>query len=241
MKRDGNITTTGLTITCPDGFAMPGLLVLPGAPSGPLPGLLMITEPFGINAEMRRLAAAFAAAGHAVLVPDLVARKPWLACIRALMRDLHKGEGRGVDDLLAARATLAARPEVDAARLAVTGFCMGGGFALILAKSGLFQVAAPFYGQTPGRLDGACPVIANYGARDGLMKGHARHLQEEAIRLSIPHELHIHEGAGHAFMTLPPNRLLALLGPLSPAHAAYHPRAAAEAMARVLAFLENHL
>jgi carboxymethylenebutenolidase len=77
-----------ISFQCDDGFKMGGVLVRPETHSQKRwPGLLMITEPFGINDEMRRLAAAFAAAGYVVLVPDLVSRKPWLWCLRQLMRD----------------------------------------------------------------------------------------------------------------------------------------------------------
>jgi carboxymethylenebutenolidase len=118
---------------------------------------------------------------------------------------------------------------------------MGGGFALLLAKTGLFQVAAPFYGQTPQNLEGACPVVASYGARDGLMQRHASQLTQEVQRLNIPHDIKIYPNAGHAFMNKPPHWALALIGPLSPAHAAYEPVAAADAMRRVLSFLPLHL
>lgn len=44
------------------------------------------------------------------------------------------------------------------------GLCMGGGFALLRGKTGLFRVSAPFYGQVPLSMEGSCPVVASYGA-----------------------------------------------------------------------------
>lgn len=225
---------------CKDGFAMPVLLHAPREPV-PAPGLLFVSEPFGINAEMQRVAGEFAAAGYVVAMPDLMCRGSWFSCLRALMSDLRRGHGRGVDDLLAAREWLISRDEVVADRVAVMGLCMGGGFALILGKTGLFRVSAPFYGQTPLDMTGTCPVVASYGERDRMIAPHARQLGDELKRLDVPHDLKTYPGAGHSFMTSPPNLALKLLGPYLPPHARFDPAAAADATQRVLRFLARHM
>ena len=50
------------------------------------------------------------------------------------------------------REALAARPDVDAERVAVAGFCQGGGFALVAAVAPGFSAAAVNYGMDPGKL-----------------------------------------------------------------------------------------
>lgn len=40
----------------------------------PLPGIVFIYEPFGINSEMQRLADEIAIEGYAVMIPDLLSR-----------------------------------------------------------------------------------------------------------------------------------------------------------------------
>lgn len=225
---------------CRDGFSMRSLLLVPRGRL-PTPGLLFIAEPFGINAEMRRVASDIAAAGYVVMAPDLLTRGSWFSCVRALMGDLRRGHGQGVDDLLAAREWLVGRSEVQAERVAVMGLCMGGGFALILGKTGLFRVSAPFYGQTPDDLTGICPVVASFGQRDRMIEPHAKRLGKEMKRLGVTHDIKTYPGAGHSFMTRPPNLALALLGPFLPAHAGHHPAAAADATQRVLSFLAEHL
>ncbi|MDE2578091.1 MAG: dienelactone hydrolase family protein [Hyphomicrobiales bacterium] len=225
---------------CPDGFHMRALVLAPKT-GADLPGLLFVAEPFGLNNEIQRVAREIASNGYVVMLPDLMSRGPWFSCVRALMGDLRRERGRGVDDLLAARVWLAGQRGVDPSRMAVIGLCMGGGFALILSKTGLFQVAAPFYGQTPHSLDGACPIVASYGARDRIVREHAEHLRQEVERLDIPHDIKTYEGAGHSFMTRAPNRLMAVIGPLTPARAGYEPNAASDATRRVVKFLRQHL
>lgn len=53
--------------------------------------------------------------------------------------------------------------------------------------------------------------------------------------------LKVYPGAGHSFLTQAPNRLLALLGPILPAHAGFDAAAAADATRRLLAFLQQYL
>jgi carboxymethylenebutenolidase len=228
------------SFTCSDGFAMPCYISRPEERS-PLPGLIIIYEAFGMNAEMERLADEIASAGYVVMIPDLLSRGRWFDCIRKLMGDLKRGHGGGLQDLLEARNWLAQQPFVAAGRVGVMGLCMGGGFALLLAKTGLFRVSAPFYGQVPEHLDGACPIVASYGARDKLTIDHARRLIAEAERLNIPHDIKIYPGAGHSFMNKPANRFMALVGPWLPPHAGFDPEAASDAMKRLINFLGAHL
>jgi carboxymethylenebutenolidase len=54
-----------------DGTPMPAVLTVPDGAEGPVPGVLMIYEIFGMSDEMRRVARDLAAEGYAVLIPDL--------------------------------------------------------------------------------------------------------------------------------------------------------------------------
>lgn len=228
------------SFTCSDGFAMPSYISRP-AKGSPFPSLVLVYEAFGMNAEMKRLADEIASAGYVVMIPDLLSRGSWFACIRKLMSDLKQGHGRGIQDLIETRNWLDQQQFVETGRVGVMGLCMGGGFALLLAKTGLFRVSAPFYGQVPDQMDGACPIVGSYGARDKLTIKHARRLVAEVERLNIPNDIKFYPGAGHSFMNKPANRFIELIGPWLPPHAGFNADAAADSMKRLIHFMGNHL
>lgn len=228
------------TIACGDGFKMPGYLTRPDNP-GRLPALVFIFEAFGFTAEMKRVADEFAEAGYVVLMPNLFSRGSWFSCIRSVMKDLMRGEGQGIDDILSARAWLRDCTYTDAERIGIIGFCMEGGFALLLSKRGLFRVAAPFYGKSPDKLDGACPMVASYGGRDKMLLPEVAKIKSETQRLKIPSDIKVYPEAGHGFMNHAPNPVLGLLGRILPIHSGYNPDAAVDAKNRVIAFLQQHL
>jgi carboxymethylenebutenolidase len=175
------------------------------------------------------------------MIPDLLSRGRWFTCIRQLMKDLQAEQGRGVTDLLAARAWLVAQAEVDARQTVVLGLCMGGGFALLLAKTGLFQVAAPFYGHVPVSLKGSCPIVASYGECDEVFKLHYVRLKAEVKREKIPADLKLYPQVGHSFMNQAPSRGLQLIGGLLPMHTGHHPATEEHARQRVVAFIRKHI
>ena len=223
-----------------DGTPMPAVLTLPDGADGPVPGVLMIYEIFGMSDEMRRVARDLAAEGYAVLIPDVFARgrvRP--LCVAATMRTMVTGRGAAMDDLEAARRWLADRPEVDGTRLGAIGFCMGGSFALLLARTGLYKVSAPFYGRPPD-LPRSCPVVASFGGRDLGMRGAPEKLTADLDAAGVPHDVKVYPEAGHSFFTRTPGLTGQLVRRL-PIHAEYHEASAQDAHRRVVAFFEEHL
>ena len=140
--------------------------------AGPYPGVLVLHESFGLNDDMRRIASRFAEEGYAVLLPNLFSHGSRIVCLSRVMTDMVRGSiDREIADILAARAALAEREDVDADRIAVAGFCLGGGFALIAATKPGFKAAAVNYGDVPkdrAKLDGVCPVVASFGSKDRM-------------------------------------------------------------------------
>jgi carboxymethylenebutenolidase len=176
------------------------------------------------------------------LAPDLF-RRGEPACVVKTLTSMITSTGFAYEVIDAARAHLAGRADVDADRIAVAGFCLGGGFALVAAADQAFAVAAPFYGAVPrsaSRLQGLCPTIAQFGALDTPYRSHANRLARHLEELGVEHEVHIYDDVGHSFM----NQLEGKLSPLSrhlPIHAFYDPATEAVAWDRLLDFFERHM
>ena len=69
---------------------------------------------------------------------------------------------------------------------------------LMAAGAGTF--AAAFYGEVPDELDGVCPVVAGYGARDRVYGEHGQRLERRLEALGVAHDVVTYPDAGHSFM-----------------------------------------
>jgi carboxymethylenebutenolidase len=221
---------TTIEIDTPAG-RIDALLDIPDG-QGPWPGVVVIHDATGYRADI-------AAAGFVALTPNMFARGGWARCVTRVMRELLTKRGRALDDVLAARDHLQALPECTG-RVGIAGFCMGGGFALIMSPKG-FGASAPFYGtplprQLSETLDGACPVVASLGGRDPLGIGAPKKLQRVLDQKGITNDVKVYPRAGHSFANkLPAQPLLRIAG------FGYDQAATEDAWARVFAFFGQHL
>lgn len=231
-----------ISITVAAGRTIRAHLALPAAE--PAPAVLVLHEMFGLNDDIRRIAGKFAAAGYVALAPDIFeGRGPKPICMVRTMTQIRRGHGPAVEDMLAARDYLAGRDDVDGDRIGVAGFCMGGGFALLLGAVGDFKAAAPFYGDVRDDANtyrNICPVVGSWGGKDRVFAKKAGVLQRHLETLGVDHDVKLYPDAGHSFMSQHPPWLMAL-APMSPLYARYDDAAATDAWGRVLEFFTEHI
>ena len=116
---------------------------------------------------------------------------------------------------------------------------MGGSFALLLARTGLYKVSAPFY-NTPVDVPRACPVVASYGGRDLMVRGVASKLESQLDALGVPNDVKVYPEMGHSFYTETPG-LVGEIAKRSPIHGEYHEPAPGTRARGSSAFFGEHL
>jgi carboxymethylenebutenolidase len=229
-----------------DGSAMRAEFFLPDSVAHPAPAVVIIFDVFGMTADLNRIAKRFAENGYAAIIPNLYDH-PGLKflCVVSAVRSSMRGSGREFEDIELARDYLSARAEVDAQRIAITGFCLGGGFAILLAARGGYKASAPFYGEVPKEIEalrGSCPMIASYGELDAPRLVEAgRRLEKFLTTLQIPHDVKFYAQAGHSFMNRNTGFLAERVSPHLPMHARYDHESSEDSWRRIFAFFEQHL
>ncbi len=231
-----------IRVPLPDGADRPAVLARPPG-EGPFPGVVVIHDLFGMKPDTGRHCMRFAEAGYVAIAPDLYDGGR-AGCVVRTVLDMSGRPGKTLPILDAVRRHLAERPDVDADRLGVIGFCMGGAFALLAGADHDYAVAAPFYGAVPKkreRLAGLCPTLAQYGARDRMFASQASRLSAHLEGLGVEHELLVHDGVGHSFMNDHGDDWWFSMGRHTPMRAAYDEQTEAIAWTKVLAFFDAHL
>jgi carboxymethylenebutenolidase len=209
--------------------------------TGSVPGIVVLHEAFGLNDDIRAHCQRLADEGYLALAPNLYSRGARWRCLLETFRTLSRREGQAFNDVESARQFLAEHPRCSG-KVGVIGFCMGGGFALLMAPRGIFDAVAASYGRVPedveSLLEGACPIVGSYGGRDRTMRGHAERLESALVELDVPHDVKEYPAATHSFM----NRqggILRLLGRVG--GFGHHEPSAEDAWHRVLAMFREHL
>ncbi len=211
--------------------------------SGPHPAVVIAFHVGGLDDFDRKMADQLAEAGFVAVVPDLFHRfsKEVMDGPR-LDRLGHLKDADIIADMNAAVDFLTANSAINDDRIGVTGFCMGGRIAWLMAASNqIFKCTVPFYGgnimgnwgpgDTPFSMANKinCPMLFHFGAEDGNPSVADRDtFDAELKRLGKDFEFHTYHGAGHAFMDhTNPDR--------------YHEASAAAAWPRTIDFFNKHL
>ncbi|KIS27246.1 dienelactone hydrolase [Arthrobacter sp. SPG23] len=187
------------------GIEIGGYLARPaGDKAGP--AVLICHENRGLTPHIEDVARRFAKAGYAALALDLLSREGGTA---SLDRDAvpgaltQAGVQRHVADFATAFDFLDRQDFVDAGRIAMTGFCFGGGITWQAATelSGLKATSA-FYGPAPDldKVPAMKPaVLGIYAELDQRITGAMPDLRDALAATDVRHELKVYPGVDHAF------------------------------------------
>ncbi|GIV70006.1 dienelactone hydrolase family protein [Caldilinea sp.] len=215
----------------PDGETLSGYWARPQG-EGSWPAVVVLQEWWGVNEHIMDVARRIAAQGYVALAPDLykgqIATEPDEA--RKLVMELDMAAA--VEEIGSAIDFLLAQEFVRGEKVGVVGFCMGGRLTLMTALANdKLAVAVPFYGAPLTPEEAAqvkAPVLGLYGAEDSGIPVDAVLAMGEALTAAgIDNEIHIYEGAPHAFF--------------NDTRASYRPEAAADAWERMLQWFEKYL
>jgi carboxymethylenebutenolidase len=232
---------TGETVTygssAPDaGDATPltGYLARPTDHEGPLPALIVVHEWWGLNDNVRAMTDRLAGEGYLALAVDLyggaVAEDPETA--RTLVTEaldhldrIGANVAQGLDYLAAHN---------DGGELGVIGWCFGGAVSLQTAiRAGdRLDAAVIYYGRLvtePEELSAIqAPILAFFGTEDeSIPVETVRAFEAAAQGVGKSVEVHVYEGANHAFA--------------NPSGHNYDAEAATDAWTRTVAFLAREL
>ena len=188
------------SIKRPDGKTLQGYLAEPAA-GAKAPGVVVIQEWWGLNAQIKGVADRMAAAGYRALVPDLYRGKVALAANEAehLMTNLNFGDAAGQDVRGAVQHLKAT-----SAKAGVTGFCMGGALTLLSAVNvPEVDAAVAWYGFPPLEYIDAtrikAPLLGHYAIDDVPFPIATVDKLEEKLRAAqVKFEFHRYK-AQHAF------------------------------------------
>ncbi|HSP33487.1 MAG TPA: dienelactone hydrolase family protein [Thermoanaerobaculia bacterium] len=211
-----------------------GYLATPASDKGKHPAVIVIQEWWGLNDWVKEQADRFAKDGMVALAVDLYHGK--VATTQEEAHELMRGlpEDRAMADLKAGFRYLQERKDVDTKRIGVIGWCMGGGYALMLAQAEPKLAGAVVnYGHLmadPKEIAKIkVPLLGNFGAEDrGIPPADVKAFESALHKEGKSADFKIYDGAGHAFMN-PNNK------------GGYVPAATEDAWKRIDGFFAEHL
>lgn len=222
---------------------IPGYLARPAA-KGRHPVVFVYSEVFGVHEWVKDICRRLAKAGYVALAPDFFVRAgdpSKLTDIGEVIKIVAQASDAQVtSDTAAALKFLAAQPYTDMKRLAVTGFCWGGGKTwLAVERFPEFKAGAAWYGplKANARIPSAAPldlvkdlkapVLGLYGGKDqGIPLGDIEAMRAAAKAAGKPVEIIVYPEAQHGF--------------LADYRPSYSAEAGPDAWKRMLAFFKAH-
>jgi carboxymethylenebutenolidase len=203
------IVTQTPTLASEGPRAFDSYLAQPEAHRGP--GLIILTEMWGVAPSKTAMAEDYARKGWCALVPNMFWRSEFTGVVpfdqadKAWTRLKAFDFDRAADDARTAVEWLRASPHCTG-RVAAIGFCMGGRTAfLAAARAGVDAAVALYALGIAKHLDEmtkiTCPLQLHYGLSDEHIPRSEIDAVTTAAKPNPNVEVHLYPGAGHGFFT----------------------------------------
>lgn len=212
-----------------------GYLTRPTSAKGPLPGIIVVHEWWGLNDNIRRMTDRLAGEGYEALAVDLYDGQPAAKTpdeAKKLMMGAMGNKDAAKDNLRQAYAYL--HDHEHATKMGVIGWCFGGGWALqtALLFPDTLDAAVMYYGQPVTDVKTLAtlkmPLLGLFGQEDmGITVADVLNFQDALKQAGVKAEIQEYPGAGHAFA--------------NPSGEHYNPAVAKDAWRRTVAFFKQYL
>ncbi len=201
------------------------------AESGKYPGVILIHEWWGLTSNIKDMARNLASHGYRVLAVDLYSGK-----IAENMKEAQSAvsnviESKSMSNIGEAKKFLL---EKDSSKVAVLGWCFGGGQALrySMSSGGGLSATVIYYGTLStdsARLSRLkWPVLGIFGDKDTSIPVESVNAFQMVLNKNkTPNEIYIYPGVGHAFA--------------NPTGSNYAPKETKDAWEKTLNFLDKYL
>ncbi len=232
---------TEVIIDAADGGRFTAYLAKPAQVlAGPVPGIIVIQEIFGVNGFMRSLCDGFAAQGFMAVCPDLFWRQePGVQLTDKSQEEWNRAfellngldQDKAIEDLTATLGWMRQQPDCSGT-VGTVGYCLGGRLSFLVAARSAADANVSYYGVGLEKLLGEVdkitkPLLMHVAEKDKFVPPEA--LAE--IVATVPSNpritLHVYPGVNHAFARIGGEH--------------YDQAAADEAHARTAAFFKQYL
>mgnify|MGYP003575227116 CR=1 FL=1 len=191
-----------------------GFLSRPSA-GGERPAIVLVHGYRGLDDGQRTVTRRFAQEGFVCLSPDRFHGKTYHTLEDCALKKTSLDIPRAVHNIADSVPYLRKLPWLGDKKVAVLGFCMGGGLALYaLAQSKVFAAGVIYYQSLfpdPEDLkDIAAPMLCHYGTDDpGTTQTEIDLFRQSLDKHKKKYEIAMYPGAGHAFLNNPQSKNVA--------------------------------
>lgn len=178
----------------------------------PRGGVVLIHGGWGLDASVARLAKRLSLVDYTVVAPDMYHREKGEASKDVAERMARLTWAGAKADIAAAMDHLTAKEGVDAGKIAILGYCMGGAMAWMAGAELPCATVLLYYphdmfkafgtnGQVPFELTPRVPVLGHFGVEDtNPSPEDAKRLLAHLAEKKITHQFYHYQDAGHGFL-----------------------------------------